>query len=274
MPPGARSHGTEDGAKMKRGRGDARRPNAPPNSSRDGRPDDRSGRRAHTSGRPSGDAQGAGGGTQDARRQPPRLSLSDRYSFFVGLMKVLLPATAAALILLVVAWPNFTGQEEGFRLSVSKLAPSQAESLTMLNARFEGRDENDRPYSVTADIATQSETDKDLLTLELPKADITLEDGAWLALTAKSGEYRKEAQILDLAGSVNLFHDKGFELRTEAARVRLDEGTAEGAQPVHGQGSVGTIQAEGFRVQDRGARIFFLGRSHLVVRREAQEAVR
>jgi lipopolysaccharide export system protein LptC len=189
-------------------------------------------------------------------------------------MKVLLPATAAALILLVVAWPNFTGQEEGFRLSVSKLAPSQAESLTMLNARFEGRDENDRPYSVTADIATQSETDNDLLTLELPKADITLEDGAWLALTAKSGEYRKEAQILDLAGSVNLFHDKGFELRTEAARVRLDEGTAEGTRPVHGQGSIGTIQAEGFRVQDRGARIFFLGRSHLVVRREAQEAVR
>ena len=208
-----------------------------------------------------------------AGRQPPRLSLSNRYSVFVGFMKVLLPATAAALVLLVVAWPQFTGEEDGFRLSVSKLAPSQAESLTMLNARFEGRDENDQPYTVTADIATQSESDKDLVTLELPKADITLEDGAWLALTARAGEYRKAAQLLDLTGSVNLFHDKGFELRTEAARIRLDEGMAEGALPVEGQGSIGTIKAEGFRVLDRGARILFLGRSRLVIERAAPEVV-
>ena len=227
-------------------------------------------RRAHPSGRPSGRQ---GRGRPGDRRQPPRLSLSNRYSVFVGFMKVLLPATAAALMLLVVAWPQFTLEDEGFRLSVSKLAPDQAESLTMLNARFEGIDERNRPYTVTADIATQSETDSDLVTLERPKADITLEDGAWLALTAKSGEYRKEAQVLDLIGSVNLFHDKGFELRTESARVHLEKGMAEGAQPVEGQGSVGTIQAEGFRVLDWGARIFFLGRSQLVIERAAQQAV-
>ncbi len=223
-------------------------------------------RRTRRSGRPSGRRPGAG-------RQPPRLSLSNRYSVFVGFMKVLLPATAAALMLLVVAWPQFTIEEEGFRLSVSKLAPDQAESLTMLNARFEGFDERDRPYTVTADIATQSENDTNLVTLERPKADITLEDGAWLALTAKSGKYYKEAQVLDLTGSVNLFHDKGFELRTESARVDLDKGIAEGAQAVEGHGSVGTIQAEGFRVLDRGARIFFLGRSHMVIEPAAQEAV-
>ena len=236
---------------MKRSRGDAPRPTGRPG----GRPE----------GRPSGQP---GGG-----RQPPRLSMSDRYSLFVGFMKVLLPATAAALILLVLAWPQFSIEEESFRLSISKLAPGQAESLTMLNARFEGLDENDRPYTVTADIATQSEIDKDLVTLERPKADITLADGTWLTLTAKSGEYHKEAQVLDLAGAVNLFHDKGFELNTESARVYLDEGMAEGAQPVQGQGRIGTVEAEGFRVLDRGARIFFLGRSHMVIERAVQQAV-
>jgi lipopolysaccharide export system protein LptC len=185
-------------------------------------------------------------------------------------MKVLLPATAAALILLVLAWPQFSIEEEGFHLSVSKLAPDQAESLTMLNARFEGLDEADRPFTVTADIATQSENVKDLVMLERPKADITLADGSWLALTAKSGEYHKETQVLDLTGAVNLFHDKGFELRTESARVLLGEGMAEGAQPVQGQSSVGTIQAQGFRILDRGARIFFLGRSKMIIKPEAQ----
>ncbi len=235
---------------------------------------DRDDSQSRPPGHPPGRRTRSSGRLPGGGRQPPRLSLSDRYSVFVGFMKVLLPATAAALILLVLAWPQFTIEEEGFRLSVSKLAPGQAESLTMLNARFEGLDENDRPYTVTADIATQSETDQDLVTLERPKADITLADGTWLALTAKSGEFHKDTQVLDLTGSVNLFHDKGFELRTEAARVRLDEGIAEGAQPVEGQGSIGTIQAEGFRVLDRGARIFFLGRSHLVIERAAQEVVR
>ena len=209
-----------------------------------------------------------------AASPPPRLSIRNRYSIFVGFMKVLLPATAAALILLVVAWPQFTIDEGQFRLSMSQLAPEQADSLTMLNARFEGVDDEDQPYTITADMATQSEDDKDLVTLELPKADITLEDGAWLALTARSGEYHKQSNILDLAGSVSLFHDRGFELQTEAARIDLNESTAEGVHPVKGQSSVGSIQAEGFRVLDRGARILFTGKSHLVVMPEAGGARR
>ena len=219
-------------------------------------------------------------GTAQAGRRPrpmgraPRMSVRNRYSIFVGFMKVLLPALAAALMLLVVAWPQFTIDDGGFRLSVSKLAPDQADSLTMLNARFDGIDEKDRPYTLTADMATQSDSDKDLVELELPKADITLEDGTWLALTARSGEYRQESRILDLAGSVSLFHDQGFELRTEAARVDLAKGVAEGAQPVQGQGSAGFIEAEGFRVLDRGARIIFTGKAHMTINPEAWEAAR
>ena len=209
-----------------------------------------------------------------ATGQAPRMSMRNRYSIFVGVMKVLLPALAAALILLVVAWPQFTIDGGGFRLSVSKLAPDQADSLTMLNARFDGLDEKDRPYMLTADMATQSDSDEDLVELELPKADITLEDGTWLALTARSGEYRQQSRILDLMGSVSLFHDQGFELRTEAARVDLAKGVAEGAQPVQGHGSAGFIEAEGFRVLDRGARIIFTGKAHMIINPETWEATR
>ena len=144
----------------------------------------------------------------------------------------------------------------------------------MLNARFDGLDEKNRPYTVTADMATQSDSDEDLIELELPKADITLEDGAWLALTARSGKYRQKSQILDLIGSVSLFHDQGFELRTEAARVDLARGVAEGNQPVQGQGSTGFIEAQGFRVLDRGARIIFTGKARLIVNPETRPETR
>lgn len=206
-------------------------------------------------------------------RPPPRLSGRNRYSIFVGLMKVMLPAMAAALVLLVIAWPQLTFDESRFRLGISNLAPGQAQSLTMLNARFDGIDEKDQPYTLTADMATQASQNEDLIELELPKADITLQDGTWLALTAKSGQYDRESELLDLFGSVSVFHDKGMEMRTEAARVDLHNGTAESVQPVEGQGSMGFINSEGFLVLDRGERIIFTGKSRMIIMPEAQEVM-
>lgn len=206
--------------------------------------------------------------------QPPRLSLRDRYSQFVGFMKLLLPALAAALVLLVVVWPQISLDEDRFRLSMSRLTPDQAESLTMLNARFQGTDERDRPYTITADMATQDSRNPELVKLELPKADMTLEDGTWLALTARRGEYHRASQLLDLVGAVSLFHDNGFELRTERARIDLANGSATGGQKVIGQGTEGSITGEGFQVLDRGARIIFTGESRLVLRPQAEAAIR
>ncbi len=213
-------------------------------------------------------------GTPQILRQPPRLSVGNHYSIFVGFMKVLLPALVVALILLMFAWPKFVLDDNRFRLNISKLGPEQAESLTMLNARFEGVDAENRPYMLTADMATQSDREKDRIDLELPKADITLQDGAWLALTARQGLYRRERQVLDLIGSVSLFHDQGFELLTESAQVDLEHGTASGNQPVQGQGETGLIEAEGFRVYDRGARILFTGKSRMVIYPSTEAAPR
>ncbi len=208
------------------------------------------------------------------RRAPPRLSLRDRYSMFVGTMKMLLPAMAAALILLIVAWPQLTGEKEKFRLGAAKLGPDHLENLSMLNARFDGIDEKDRPYSLTADVATQSRDSENLIELELPKADVSMADGTWLALTARAGEFDREARLLYLFGDVSLFHDEGFEMQTSAARIDLANSTAEGDEPVEGQGAAGSIQAEGFRVLDRGQRILFTGRSHLTLLPAGKESLR
>lgn len=198
--------------------------------------------------------------------QPPRLSGRNRYSFFVSLFKVLLPAMAAALILLVAAWPQFMIEDPRFRLVANKLVSGQTESLTMLNPRYSGSDEKSRPYTITADMATQSRKGASSVELELPKGDIKLGDDEWLAVTARTGQFQRDKQILDLNGSVSLFHDRGFELHTEAARIDLDRGTAQGDASVVGQGGQGSIEAEGFQVLDRGRRVIFTGKSHLIIR--------
>ncbi len=206
--------------------------------------------------------------------QPPRLSGRNRYSFFVSLLKVLLPAMAAALILLVAAWPQFVIEDPRFRLVASKLVSEQTESLTMLNPRYSGSDEKSRPYTITADMATQSKNGASLIELELPKGDIKLGDDEWLAVTARTGQLQRDRQILDLNGSVSLFHDRGFELHTEAARIDLDKGTAQGNASVEGQGGLGLVRAQGFQVLDRGRRVIFTGKSHMIIRGAATQDAR
>ncbi len=207
-----------------------------------------------------------------ARALPPRVSGRNSYSIFVGVMKVLLPALAAALILLVVIWPQLSLDDKRFRIRVSDVALDQPDSLTMLNARFEGVDAQGQPFTLTADEASQSADDGHLIYLELPKGDITLENGTWLAVNAREGRYHREDQLLDLTGEVTVFHDRGFELRTEAAQVDFEAGTAEGSHTVEGQGPFGNLVSEGFRVLDRGARILFTGKSRMVLDPEAMEA--
>lgn len=234
-------------------------------------------RRTHVSGlpaQPGGRAlvvpppAGPGG-----ERQPPRLSGHSSYSFFVGFMKVLLPALAAALMLLVVIWPQIAPNRDVFKIPVLDISLEQADSLNMLNARYDGVDRSDRPFTVTADLATQESGSAAVIDLELPKADITLDDGTWLAITARRGYYRRDAETIELAGDVILFHDRGFEVRTESALVDLRGGSAEGDEPVRGQGPAGTLVSDGFRLSERGERIHFTGKSRMVIYLGTEESL-
>ncbi len=216
---------------------------------------------------PSQRSEKAARGRRAARplRQPPRFSGRNGYSIFVVLLKVLLPALAAALILLVFAWPQLDPRDDAFRIGVSQISLDQAESLSMLNPRFDGLDDLNRPFSVTADLATQETGESEIIDLELPKADLTMENGTWLAIMAKAGRYHRKAEVVNLAGDVVLFHDEGFEVRTEVAHIYLKHGRAEGDQPVEGHGPLGTLTSEGFRIEDQGKRVFFTGKSRMLV---------
>ena len=206
-----------------------------------------------------------------ASAQPPRLSGRNGYSIFVGWMKLVLPALAVALVLLVFIWPQFKLYEGRFRIRVSDISLEQADKLTMLNARYEGLDDKDQPYVLSADQAIQSSDNKDLIDLEMPKGDISLDDGAWLAMDANEGVYHRETELLDLAGNVTLFHDNGFELRSESARIDLEAGTAEGHETTEGQGPSGSSQSEGFLVLERGDVLVFTGKSRVVIRPKEEE---
>lgn len=191
----------------------------------------------------------------------------DSYSGFVQVAKVMLPVAAVGLIALVVLWPHLRTEDLRFRIGFAAIKSNVDGDPNLLNPRYVGTDDDNQPYAVTADIAKKLDGEGlDVrIGLELPKADITLKDGTWLVLTAENGIYTRRVKTLDLAGSVNLFHDSGYEFRTEKAVVDLSQGLAHGDQPVKGQGPFGTLQAEGFRLLDKGRTILFTGKSKMVL---------
>ncbi len=187
------------------------------------------------------------------------------YSRFVQMMKFLLPAVALLLVGLILVWPYLRSEDLRFRLSFAALTADETEDPSMVNPRYLGIDKENQAFSITADLARKLAVGSTNVELEMPKADIVLDDGTWLVLTAQNGVFKRLKKTLDLAGAVNLFHDSGYEFRTSKAVIDLEQGTAKSTTAVRGQGPFGDLQADGFRLIDKGKTILFTGKARLKI---------
>jgi lipopolysaccharide export system protein LptC len=202
---------------------------------------------------------------QAHRLRPARRSMLAGYSRFVGMMKLMLPAMAAALLGLVVAWPKLAPRDEEFQLAFANFDLKTVDTLSMQNPHYYGTDNKNLPFTVTADVATQVDPQNMVISLENPVADLTQKSGTGVVINADNGFFRQKDETLDLLGHVDLYQDSGYEMHTESARLRVDKGDATGDEPAHGHGPAGTIEGEGFRMWDRGRTIIFTGKAKAVL---------
>lgn len=197
--------------------------------------------------------------------KPASASMLARYSRFVGLMKMVLPASAAALLGLLLVWPNLSSRESAFYLSLGDISFRDVDTQSMQNPRYHGTDNGNLPFSVTADVATQVDPVNSVISLENPAADISRKNGGQIMLNAETGLFRQKDDLLDLIGGVGLYQNDGYELHTDSVRVNVKENTVTGDAPTSGQGPGGTIEGEGVRVWDGGNRIMFTGKTKAVL---------
>lgn len=194
------------------------------------------------------------------------------YTRFARFMRYLLPLVAAALVALLLLWPRLHNDLPTMPgIGVSNQPVPEEDGSAANRAHFEGIDGKNRPFSISAERAFQPSDDSSRIVLDAPEADITLENGSWVAVSAEHGDYRQDGETLALRGQVNLFHDKGFEFYTESVDVDLDAGVASGSEAVQGQGPFGHISSEGFEVRDNGKTIIFTGKTEMVVYPENKE---
>ena len=193
------------------------------------------------------------------------------YSRYVSFMKFLLPAIALGLIALIFLWPQIKPTDNRFSISFKSVQSVNPEDPSMINARFVGTDKKNQPFSITADLAKNIIVGGPAVELEMPKADIGIKDGTWLVVTANNGLYDQQGKTLELLGAVNLFHDSGYEFNTEKANIDLSNGIATSKVKITGQGPFGNLIAEGFRIENKGNRFIFTGKSKLVIQPNARK---
>jgi lipopolysaccharide export system protein LptC len=185
----------------------------------------------------------------------------------VRLLKVLLPLTVLVTIGYLVYWWVQSRDNTVDATIIQQPAGTKDSKpeVTVRDVKYDGKDDQGRPYSITAEAASHEDGDERHIALKKPLADIIMASGAYVAVTALEGLLDRDSDIVTLKGDVTLFHDSGMSFQTDSATIHLKDKTAEGSAPVEGQNEDGEIIAQGFKVLDDGNTIEFTGKAYMKI---------
>jgi len=187
-----------------------------------------------------------------------------RYSRFVTVIKKVLAAGAFLIIFAVLAFFFFERQPRGLQLAYEKLGRVQND-LTMMKPRLTGADVKGNPFVITADRAVQDAHNAKKATLSNLEADLALDDGDWLNARARRGMVDMGTGQLELAGGIDVYSGRGYELHSATASANLKQSVIHGHEQVTGQGPDGTLRADSFHA-DRATNLLTLtGHVHMTL---------
>ncbi|NQY95809.1 MAG: hypothetical protein HRT82_01490 [Henriciella sp.] len=142
------------------------------------------------------------------------------------------------------------------------------EVITMVNARFTGRNIAGEAYVITAAEARRRRADSSIVDLVNPR----LVDDKGTEVGAPIGVFYQNAEFLDLFQAVQVRDSDGYEFTTTAARVFVQEGRVQGLEPLSGNGPLGDVRADSYEIEDDGDRVILRGNVDLTIYPDGQEA--
>lgn len=207
------------------------------------------------------------GSLRTERRYQPRLRKARRddgglRAFGLFIFRYGLPFAALCVIAVVALWPQFTKP-------VDVPAPPQAaiqDRAQVTAPQFYSQDEQGQPYSVIAESAEPLDEMGESVLLNRPEMEITLDNGDWIAVLADEARYEAEDGAVQLWGRVNILRDDGLQVITEEAHFDMGQGVGWGDSPVVVSGDFGTIEAQGFRLDNENRDLMFVGATRLQIR--------
>ena len=208
----------------------------------------------------SGDRLAAAG---PVRRKAPSARGIARRRILVISTKWLLPVLAVALLSLVAVWPELARVTDESRVSFRRVFGAIPDSAVLVEPHYRGVDARGRPYTLTADTATQVSPER--VNLVAPVGDVTLDGTRWMMVQSKDGVFLQHLDLLDLSGDVQLYRDDGVTMRSQSAAMDLKQGAAASSDRTHAEGPFGQLDSQGFTLLDKGSAIQFHGPSRLIL---------
>lgn len=190
------------------------------------------------------------------------------YSKFVRFMRLALPLGALAIILVLYLGSGLEEQVIKPMEEVTRAPDLKERSIAkneLLNPKFESMSTQNLPYQITADRAVQGEKNQNLIMLDKPVGEITMEDGMHVKLQSNAGAYRQDTGRFFLEGDVYLEHDGGFTLQMDEAHIDLKQGYAWSEKSLEGEGPDMTIAARGVRANNNSGTVVFSGPATLTL---------
>lgn len=197
------------------------------------------------------------------KRQLKALSVSSH--FWLQTAKRGFYIVSFTLLLVAFFWP-FVNRQDYDHDEIQRLN-NAAPQKEMIAPVFQGQDENHKPFVLTAEksIVLENEPNADLdnstILLDFPKGEFLNEKNEKVLIDSEKGTYLPNIKILKLNQNVHIVTEDGHDFRTESAIIDLKDSSAQGNEPVKGFGPQGNIQAQGFRMTNKGAKVVFIGNS-------------
>ncbi|MBV7265381.1 LPS export ABC transporter periplasmic protein LptC [Erythrobacter ani] len=163
----------------------------------------------------------------------------------VGFLARALPLGVGILAALMIITPLSPRGEVSFLLDRNKVAVIN-ERLSVDNAMYRGRDNEGRPFSISAGEAVQRSSAEGLVRMDELIAQMLLQDGP-ARISAPGGVYDINEEIVTINGAVRLQAADGYSMVARGVSVDLEERTMSGDNGVEGEVPAGSFSADTMR---------------------------
>jgi lipopolysaccharide export system protein LptC len=163
----------------------------------------------------------------------------------VGFLARALPMGVGLIAALMIITPLSPRGEVSFLLDRNTVSVIE-ERLSVDNAMYRGRDNQGRPFSITAGEAVQRSSSEGKVRMDDLLAQLLLEEGP-AQLSAAGGIYDIDSEVVDVEGTMRVRTADGYAIEASGVEFNLETRTMSGSDGVEGAVPVGTFSANSMR---------------------------
>ncbi len=189
------------------------------------------------------------------------------YSIFIKVLKYTLIVVSITIFALVI-YNNDSFKDETVSTKYSfKEDDFQSVKQVLHKPVFMGIDKKEQPFKVMAKKATRLKESPDIFDLERPTGELKSGTEKFFVKGDK-GVFYKNIQQLKIKGNVQFNDEENMIFNTSEMYFDFKKEILSGNNRVKGKKNNSTIVSEGFKIINNGDKIFFTGKTKLILANE------